>query len=160
MTDQLATSSAMYRVLGCGLACTVTLAATMPAGTTSFVTLADINSTDTPSIVTVGEASSSPLEARGPDGAPATGQNVDERRLLVLSGSILATGPDAIPVASEQVSSVEDEAERPKPRWISQALPTIIRGGTQGSAARNTPASVPAAAPEQPAADAPAVSPR
>src|SRR5690606_10185181 len=112
------TGRVMYRVLSSGLACVATLAAVMPANSTSIVTLAAIDPADTPSIVTVGDAHASLIEARWTDGAPAAGQNIGDNQLLVLSGSILASGPDAIPVAPEQVASVDNETERPTPRWI------------------------------------------
>ncbi len=133
----------------------------MPANSTSIVTLAGVDPADTPSIVTVGDTNGSPIEARGTDGEPAAGQDVHDSQLLVLSGSILASGPDAIPVAPERVASVDNEAERPTPRWIGQALPTIIRGGVHGDTIASKPASVPAApATEEAPAGAPALSPR
>lgn len=124
----------MYRVLGGSLACVASLVAANPANASSLVALGEVNPSDASSIVMVGEANAPVVEARRADEKTPIQQEAHDRQLLVLSGSILAVGPDAIPVAAEEVASVEVEAERPKPKWIAQALPAIIRGGMHGHA--------------------------
>ena len=142
----------MYRVLSSSVAVAALLAATIPANSSSILRLLEINPDDAPSVIRLGDAEMPVMEARAPGGHSASGQPDRRVELLVLSESILAVGPDAIPVGPEKVASVDNETERPKPRWIAQALPTIIRGGVQHDAgARQEPASP---APRETAADA------